>query len=280
MKEKKEEIKSELCERIVTYDKGEKYTCFATREKTISIFIVRGRLKLDIYDKYKAYIESIVMGLKNGNDAIIVRIPKATCICIHNIGNDKAITKEISINKRKFMIEGEEFEKKYNKSDPERYEEIRVDKKNNKVWKCSNLIARITMNTIEELVEHSQKNHFEVSRICLHKNSNERIQDMIVFANRGQKKRIFQNKNKKEIILLIDGRLKVIAYTNGLNKYNSKTLTKVFGREELPEIYYKLEESINYRVEIMSEYMVKYECATGPYNPDSTISYYLGEQNG
>jgi len=130
-------------------------------------------------------------------------------------------------------------------------------------------IAKINKNNILYLKDIASKSSRKTSRICLHKSTDDLLQEMVIVLNKDGYRRPHKHIDRSETICIIEGRLFLIIFDD-----EGKVKNKIFMDKDSDKgnIMCRLEKNIWHMVIPITEDVVFFEITKGPFDRKNNIS--------
>ena len=110
------------------------------------------------------------------------------------------------------------------------------------------------------------------ARICLHDQDTSLFQDMIIVALKKTKIPIHLHLKKDESLLVLEGKVRVSIYDEGLKKIESRILVPFLeAQDNSMDFMFRIKSNVAHSVEILSDKAVIYEATIGPFLPEESI---------
>ena len=125
----------------------------------------------------------------------------------------------------------------------------------------------IDRKKLEELKILAQKDPNKRARICLHKNDEEMVQEMIIAFCKDSYIRPHRHIDKSESYHIIEGRIEIIFYND-----NGIEIDKVVLSDKIDEhpFLFRISNSAWHKVVPKSDFVIIHEVTKGPFNKNSS----------
>ena len=140
-----------------------------------------------------------------------------------------------------------------------------------------NKISYISCNNLKKI---SKESDLRRSRICLHDNNDDPIQEMIIHFCEDSYIRPHKHKNKSESYLILDGLLDLIYFDDKGNIIERHELSKYDKLKKNNVFYVRTKNQLYHTLLIKSKYAIILEITNGPYNKTSSIFAKWAPNNG
>ena len=130
------------------------------------------------------------------------------------------------------------------------------------------IIAAIQPADIEFLKSKAAGNQRKRSRICLHRNIEDRLHEMIIVLSKGNYIRPHKHHNKSESFHIIEGKLKVVVFEDD---GRIKDVIEMSPHPYEGSFYYRLDTSLFHTVIPLSAWTVFHEVTNGPFDKADTV---------
>ena len=145
---------------------------------------------------------------------------------------------------------------------------INLKKKNNEIFYSKKKVDFINQKHINFLKKKVKFTKRKRARICMHKNDNSRLHEMIIILSKGTYIRPHKHLNKAESLHVIEGSADIIFFDD-----NGNILKKVrLGiKNKKLNFYYRLSSSVFHTFKLRSKYFIFHETTEGPFLKSSTV---------
>jgi len=134
---------------------------------------------------------------------------------------------------------------------------------------CNDKVFVLDSKTLSKLKSLALKHPFKRARICLHKDRNDFVQEMIIVAHHDSVVHTHKHpKNRPESYHIIEGELLVKIYND-----NAKVIQEVLLHSNNEPRMYRIEGNIWHQPIPTSEWVVYHEVFTGPFDKNCDVIY-------
>lgn len=141
-------------------------------------------------------------------------------------------------------------------------------KENKGIYYCLDEIPKISKNEIIDLISKIKKTSDDRSRVCMHKNVNERFHEMFIVLKKNCYIRPHKHLKKSESMSVIDGEADAIIFDDkGRVTQKIELGNYISGKE----FYYRMSSNTYHMLLVKSETFVFHEATEGPFIKNDTI---------
>lgn len=145
---------------------------------------------------------------------------------------------------------------------------VKMKKINDEVFYADEDIIRVDKEDIEFLKQRALKNERKKSRLCIHKDVNDKIHEMIIVHTHDTYVRPHKHLNKPEAFHIVEGEADVVLFDE---KGKIIQLISMGEYSSGKEFYYKISEPRYHTLLIKSDIIVFKETTSGPFKKEDTI---------
>lgn len=129
-------------------------------------------------------------------------------------------------------------------------------------------IVKVWHSDIEELKKQSSLNERKRIRLCVHREIDNRVHEMLIIHRKDNYIQPHKHLNKTESFHIIEGSADIIIYDE------QGTITEIipmgkYGTDRI--FYYRLSEPLFHTLRVISDYLVFHETTNGPFKKSDTI---------
>ena len=145
---------------------------------------------------------------------------------------------------------------------------MRLKEFNQEVFFVDEQIAKISRGDIEALKKKALSNRRKRVRVCSHKNTEDKLHEMLIIHTKGAYLRPHKHLGKSESMCVLEGSADVIFYDQAGNITDTMEVGDyTSGRS----FYYRISDARYHNLVIKSDFFVFHEVTSGPFIIEDTI---------
>ena len=136
------------------------------------------------------------------------------------------------------------------------------------VYYSTDDIVKLSRKDIDFLKKKMLNNNLQRIRICAHKDTSDKIHEMLIVLRKSAYIRPHKHLNKSESFHLVEGNGKIVVFYDG---GDIQDVICVDGYNSEKKFYYRMNNAYYHTVLVTSDFLVFHETVQGPFKKEDTI---------
>ena len=229
--------------------------------QTICICVLRGSVLVQVVEKINNKLDSKrIMGDINHRKDFVLRANQNYYLKIKNSNSEKALL---------LVSTGPADNECQNTRDINTG--IMVNSESEGVLRAKSEVCWINYDAMEELEKMAHNSKLRRSRICLHMNDNETMQNMLICLMKDSRIKIAKHKDKDETTTVLRGKANIHIYNEKVEKEEAMSLLETISLDRNKNYYCNVAAGIYHKLEAITGNILYLETTSGPFNKNETI---------